>query len=117
MRERKPDILLLADHFVEKYAREHNKTVKRISTPAIDMLMSYLWPGNVRELENCIERAVVVCDDAVIDGHHLPSTLQTWDRLRSFPIVGRDRDTREISEKRENFRIKISRVSRSLTFL
>jgi Nif-specific regulatory protein len=77
LRERKPDILLLADHFVEKYAREHNKTVKRISTPAIDMLMSYHWPGNVRELENCIERAVVVCDDAVIHGHHLPPTLQT----------------------------------------
>jgi Nif-specific regulatory protein len=77
LRERKPDILLLADHFVEKYAREHNKTVKRISTPAIDMLMSYHWPGNVRELENCIERAVVVCDDAVIHGHHLPATLQT----------------------------------------
>ena len=77
LRERKPDILLLADHFVEKYAREHNKTVKRISTPAIDMLMSYHWPGNVRELENCIERAVVICDDAVIHGHHLPPTLQT----------------------------------------
>ena len=77
LRERKPDILLLADHFAEKYAIEHNKTVKRISTPAIDMLMSYHWPGNVRELENCIERAVVVCDDAVIHGHHLPPTLQT----------------------------------------
>jgi Nif-specific regulatory protein len=77
LRERKPDILLLADHFVEKYSREHSKTVKRISTPAIDMLMSYHWPGNVRELENCIERAVVVCDDAVIHGHHLPPTLQT----------------------------------------
>ncbi len=77
LRERKPDILLLADHFVEKYAHEHNKTVKRISTPAIDMLMSYHWPGNVRELENSIERAVVVCDDAVIHGHHLPPTLQT----------------------------------------
>jgi Nif-specific regulatory protein len=77
LRERKPDSLLLADHFVEKYASEHNKTVKRISTPAIDMLMSYHWPGNVRELENCIERAVVVCDDAVIHGHHLPPTLQT----------------------------------------
>jgi len=77
LRERKTDILLLADHFVEKYAREHSKTVKRISTPAIDMLMSYHWPGNVRELENCMERAVVVCDDGVIHGHHLPPTLQT----------------------------------------
>ena len=66
LRERRPDILLLADHFVEKYAGEHGKDVKRISTPAIDMLMSYHWPGNVRELENCIERAVLVCEDGVI---------------------------------------------------
>ena len=57
LRERKPDILLLADHFLEKFSREHGKNVKRISTPAIDMLMSYHWPGNVRELANVIERA------------------------------------------------------------
>ncbi|MBI3949212.1 MAG: sigma 54-interacting transcriptional regulator, partial [Acidobacteria bacterium] len=50
LREHRPDILLLADHFVEKYATEHGKNVRRISTPAIDMLMSYHWPGNVREL-------------------------------------------------------------------
>ena len=77
LRERRPDILLLADHFVEKYAREHAKSVRRISTPCIDMLMSYHWPGNVRELENAIERAVVVCDDRVLHAHHLPPTLQT----------------------------------------
>jgi Nif-specific regulatory protein len=77
LRERRPDILLLADHFLEKYGREHHKHIKRISTPAIDMLTSYHWPGNVRELENIIERAVVVCDSNVIHGHHLPPTLQT----------------------------------------
>ena len=77
LRERKPDVLLLADHFLEKYAREHRKPIKRISTPAIDMLTSYHWPGNVRELENVIERAVVVCDSSVIHGHHLPPSLQT----------------------------------------
>ncbi len=77
LRERKPDVLLLADHFVEKFAREHSKKVKRISTPAIDMLASYHWPGNVRELANAIERAVVLCDGQVIHAHHLPPTLQT----------------------------------------
>jgi Nif-specific regulatory protein len=77
LRERKPDILLLAEHFVEKFEREHNKHIKRISTPAIDMLTSYHWPGNVRELENVIERAVLVCDSSVIHGHHLPPSLQT----------------------------------------
>jgi len=77
LRERKPDVLLLADHFLEKFSKEHNKNVKRIATPAIDMLSSYHWPGNVRELANVIERAVVVCDTQVIHAHHLPPTLQT----------------------------------------
>jgi Nif-specific regulatory protein len=77
LRERKSDVLLLADHFLEKYSREHGKRIKRISTPAIDMLASYHWPGNVRELENIIERAVLVCETNVIHGHHLPPTLQT----------------------------------------
>jgi Nif-specific regulatory protein len=77
LRERRSDVLLLADHFVEKYARVHARTIKRISTPAIDMLMAYHWPGNVRELENTIERAVLVTDGDVIHGHHLSPTLQT----------------------------------------
>ena len=77
LRERKPDIMLLADHFLERYSREHGKSIRRVSTPAIDMLTSYHWPGNVRELENTIERAVLVCDGGVIHGHHLPPTLQT----------------------------------------
>ena len=77
LRERRPDMPLLADHFVEKYARAHGKDVRRIATSAIDMLMSYHWPGNVRELENCLERAVLVCDGGVIHAHHLPPTLQT----------------------------------------
>jgi Nif-specific regulatory protein len=77
LRERKPDVLLLADYFLEKFSREHGKQEKRISTPAIDMLSSYHWPGNVRELANVIERAVVVCDAQVVHAHHLPPTLQT----------------------------------------
>jgi Nif-specific regulatory protein len=77
LRERKPDILLLVDHFLEKYSIEHGHHIKRISTPAIDMLMAYHWPGNVRELENAIERAVLVCDGSVVHPHHLPPTLQT----------------------------------------
>ena len=77
LRDRKTDILLLAEHFLEKYTLEHGKHIKRISTPAIDMLASYHWPGNVRELENTMARAVLVCSDNVIHGYHLPPTLQT----------------------------------------
>ncbi len=79
LRERKDDILLLADFFVEQYSKKMNKDVRRISTPAINMMMLYHWPGNVRELENCIERAVLLSTDGVIHGHHLPPTLQTSD--------------------------------------
>jgi Nif-specific regulatory protein len=77
LREREADLLLLADYFLEKYAEEYGKSVKRISTPAIDALTRYHWPGNVRELESCIERAVLLCDDKVIHSYHLPLTLQT----------------------------------------
>jgi Nif-specific regulatory protein len=77
LRERRTDIPLLADHFIDKHATAHGKDVRRIATSAIDMLMSYHWPGNVRELENCIERAVLVCDAGAIHAHHLPPTLQT----------------------------------------
>lgn len=77
LRERKADILLLADYFVEKYNAVNFKGIRRISTRAIDIFMRYHWPGNVRELENCIERAVILSEDNVIHGYHLPPTLQT----------------------------------------
>lgn len=76
LRDRKNDVMLLADYFLEQYARENHKEIKRISTPAIEMLTSYHWPGNVRELENCIERAVLVCGEDVIRSDHLPPSLQ-----------------------------------------
>ncbi|OQY42101.1 MAG: sigma-54-dependent Fis family transcriptional regulator, partial [Desulfobacteraceae bacterium 4572_87] len=77
LREREADLLLLADYFLEKYATEYEKDIKRISTPSIDALTQYHWPGNVRELENCIERAVLLCEDQVVHSYHLPPTLQT----------------------------------------
>ena len=76
LRERKDDIMLLADHFLEKLSAENGKRITRISTPAIEMLTRYHWPGNIRELENCIERAVLLCEDDVIRSGHLPPSLQ-----------------------------------------
>ena len=76
LRDRKDDILLLADHFVAKYAKKMGKNVRRISTPAINMMFAYHWPGNVRELENCIEYAVLLASADVIHGDNLPPTLQ-----------------------------------------
>ena len=77
LRDRGSDVITLADHFVERASSKCGKSVKRISTPALDMLMSYHWPGNVRELENVIERAVILSDDEVIHQYDLPPSLQT----------------------------------------
>lgn len=83
LRKRPTDILLLAEHFLHKYGEENDKAIRRISTPAIDLLMQYHWPGNVRELQNCIERAVLICDEDSIKNYHLPPTLQTADSVSS----------------------------------
>ena len=77
LRSRKVDIISLADFFLAKYNRLHHKKVLRLSSPAIDMLMSYHWPGNVRELENMIERAVIMSNSSVINAIDLPASLQT----------------------------------------
>ena len=77
LHNRRSDIMLLAEHFLEKFKKIHGKDIVRISTPAINMLMSYHWPGNVRELENCMERAVLLSTDNVIHGYNLPPSLQT----------------------------------------
>ena len=77
LRKRRTDIALLADFFLERYAKTTGKPVRRLSTAVIDMLLSYHWPGNVRELESCIERAVLVSTDDVIHPHHMPPTIQT----------------------------------------
>ena len=98
LRERRTDILELANFFVEKYSRENHKYVRRISTPAIDMMMSYHWPGNVRELENCIERAVLLTNDDVVHGHHLPPTLQTSEASNTI-IKGTLEETLERVER------------------
>jgi Nif-specific regulatory protein len=88
LRERKSDLLLLADHFIEKYSKLNQKSVRRISTAAIDLLMSYHWPGNVRELENCIERSVLLCSGKSIEAHHLPPTLQKKDASEKSSAAG-----------------------------
>jgi len=85
LRERKSDIMLLADYFTEKYAEKNGKLIKRISGAAIDLLTSYSWPGNVRELENCIERAVILSTDMVIHSYNLPPSLQSAASTNTVP--------------------------------
>jgi Nif-specific regulatory protein len=86
LRDRGADILLLADYFAEKYSVETGKSIKRISSPALDLLMLYHWPGNVRELENCMSRAVIVSTDGVIHSYNLPPSLQSASSTGTEPI-------------------------------
>jgi DNA-binding NtrC family response regulator len=70
LRERKEDIPLLVEYFINKYCNEMKTPVKSVSKEALDILMGYHWKGNVRELENTIERAVILCDGDVITPDH-----------------------------------------------
>lgn len=71
LRERREDILLLANHFLKKFTAENNKEVTGFSPEATDFLLKHAWPGNVRELENAIERAVILAQGATIEVTHL----------------------------------------------
>jgi len=103
LRERRSDIMLLVDHFLQKYSEMYGKNIKRISTSAINMMMAYHWPGNVRELENCVERAVLTAGDEVIHGYNLPPSLQTSDETQTsiFPRDGADLKTMVESYEKE----------------
>jgi Nif-specific regulatory protein len=90
LRERRSDIVLLADHFLGVYNEKYKRSIKRISTPAINMMMSYHWPGNVRELENCIEHACITTTDDVIHGYNLPPSLQTAKETHTQLSLGPD---------------------------
>ena len=76
LRERKDDILVLAHHFLEKYADEIGKEVRRIDDAAAKILIDYHWPGNVRELQNIIERAVLITEGPALLSDHLPEGLR-----------------------------------------
>ncbi len=101
LRERKSDIMLLADHFFQKYGEIYNKEMKRISTSAINMMMAYHWPGNVRELENCIERAVLTSSDGVIHGFNMPPSLQTSDETHTNLLPENGANLRQMVEAYE----------------
>ncbi len=76
LRERREDIPLLAQHFLEKYGQENNRPGLELTADALDLMMDYDWPGNVRELENVIERAVVLTSGPRIGGDLIPEHVR-----------------------------------------
>jgi two-component system response regulator HydG len=85
LRERRGDVLLLAQHFLERIAAQGNKQVTGFSPPAAQRLLDYHWPGNVRELENCVERAVTLTRNAEIAVDDLPEKVRDHVTARYEP--------------------------------
>jgi len=83
LRERKEDISVLTQHFIEKYGRENNKKVTGVTDEAMEVLMQYPWPGNIRELRNVIERAVVLSGTEKIGLAELPAKIKSQDGAKS----------------------------------
>ena len=88
LRERRDDIPLLADHFARRYARQYEKSVNGIQSPALEALMRHSWPGNVRELENCLARAVILTKENEVTLDDLPEKIRACVGLVS-PTRGR----------------------------
>ena len=87
LRDRKEDIPVLVQHFLEKYSEESHKRGLILTPPALDRLMAYDWPGNVRELENVIERAVVLCPDREIGADLIPNHVAANARPETPEVV------------------------------
>ena len=87
LRERKEDIPLLVEYFINRYCNEMKTPVKSISKEALDILMGYHWKGNVRELENSIERAVILCDGDVITPEHFVLSKEVVSAAAPFSLT------------------------------
>ncbi len=86
LRERKEDVPVLVNHFVEKFCIKNELPAKRMSQEAMKILQDYDWPGNVRELENIVERAVILTTDLIIQQSHLPRFLLGVSMPASVPV-------------------------------
>lgn len=85
LRERGEDVLLLASYFIDTFAKKYQKSLA-LSPEVVDIFLTYSWPGNVRELASCIEYAVIVCDEKIIQPYHLPENLQSVESHTGVPV-------------------------------
>ena len=86
LRDRKEDIPLLVDRFLEQFCRENGKPLRRFTHGAMKLLMDYDWPGNVRELENVVERAVVLSTQESMDVDLLPESVRTREIVKGVRL-------------------------------
>ena len=97
LRERKSDIPLLTDHFIEKYNKTLGLNINGITKEAIAKLVQYDWPGNIRDLENAIQSSMILAQDGIIDTDHLPM------RIKGYPssieaVLMTENETNKIKE-------------------
>ncbi len=110
LRERKEDIPILIQHFINKHNQNLNKNVKEVDSKALELLMNYKWSGNVRELENTIERAVVLADGDKIEMDNLPFEIQNFQN--EIPMVPMAEE--EYSVKKASRMLEISLIRKAL---
>ncbi len=89
LRERKEDIPLLVKYFLERYSREFQKHIGRITDEALSRMVNYRWPGNVRELQNVVERAILITDSNPITPESLPESIRTVESFHTSSLNGR----------------------------
>lgn len=99
LRERKEDIPELAGHFVNKYNQETGKKIEGISADGLAMLQRYSWPGNIRELENCIERALILCQGKTLLPQHLLISDGAVEMSSPTPVVNEMRTLQEVEKE------------------
>ncbi|HWO30721.1 MAG TPA: sigma-54 dependent transcriptional regulator [Candidatus Acidoferrum sp.] len=91
LRERREDIPLLVEYFIDRYARKAGKNIRHVNKKTLQLLQSYPWPGNIRELQNVIERSVILCETDIfsIDESWLPLPLPATESKRHFELPRR----------------------------
>ncbi len=91
LRERREDIPLLVEYFIDRYARKARKNIKRVNKKTLELLQSYPWPGNIRELQNVIERSVILCEMETfsVDENWLPQQPSLTEPKNQMELPGR----------------------------
>src|SRR6266851_3443817 len=91
LRERREDIALLVEYFIDRYSRKAGKNIRHVSQETLELLQSYAWPGNIRELQNVIERSVILCESDIfsIDESWLPLPLPGTESRRHIELPRR----------------------------
>jgi len=115
LRERREDIPLLAEYFIDRYARKAGKHIRHVSQETLELLQSYAWPGNIRELQNVIERSVILCETETfsIDESWLPQQPQAF-------LIAKPKDQielpRRLEEQEKDMIEEALKVSRGRVF-